>query len=414
MKELIPLVLKMRSHKLSEQLKTLSFASATIIILLSTLFFALNGIHSGWYLLFWLVSVCLVFFYQYAFLKRMSIAPTQRIIKHIESLLQYPTEDTIKETNEWTHIRHLTDRLADHAIESQAYVDGLSDLSRQLKVDIDKLSSDSESLEQSLNEATDYASMLWTVGEEMNQDALGIVETSKSSSMLSKRGIEYVELSKLSMMEIQNTGQSILTSNDKLTNYVNEVNEIISMVSDIASQSKILATNASIQAAKAGKAGRGFNVVAKEVKTLSVTSKQATRRAAEIIKNIRFAISEMQSHVSNGTVQTRRGTDVLKETGVIISRLGKIISEVSEVAEIISLSANEQTIGLKNMNQTISLLHKQALHQKNALYSHKGDRTFEELNEASLNLLQRSVQYTTQSDKNDSQQMKGGPGGKNN
>lgn len=328
--------------------------------------------------------------------------PTQSLITHIESLQQHPIEETKQETNEWTHIRYLVDRLADHVIDSQAYISRLANFSHRLKLEIDRLSNDSEVLEQSLSEATGDTFLLRSVGEEMNQDALSIVEISKSSSDLSKQGIEYVELSKRSMTEIQDTGQSILTSNDKVTNYVNEVNEIISMVSDIASQSKLLAINASIQAAKAGQAGRGFNVVAKEVKTLSVTSKQATRRAAEIIKNIHLSISEMQSYVSNGTTQTRRGTGVLKETGKIFSHMSKTIAEISEAAEIISLSANEQTMGLKNINQAISLLHQQTQHQTHTLLSHKADRIFEELDAASLKSLDHSVQHTTESERNES------------
>ena len=389
MKRLTKYLPKWFTETVDRQLGIFTIAGAVIDFLFGLVFFLVAG-EAGWvWLLLWMVVTCGIFYFYFLFIMRTVIEPFREIVTKIDAFQPVDMEEGAKvEADELTRIALFFNRISTFIVETQKCYDTLVGSTSRVSSELEILIKESSVLEQSLGAAITDASNLKMVGEEMSQDAVNIVEVSKSSSNLSQKGVDFVTMSKNAMLNIRDAEASVLESNTKVNTYVNEVNEIISMVSDIASQSQLLAVNASIQAAKAGNAGRGFNIVAKEVKTLSLKSKQATQRAAEIIKNIRSAMSEMQNHVSEGNSRTRRGTDILEETGEIIAQLGAIISEISDVAYMISVSANEQTISLGDFNKTVAKLHAMSLDHRQGLLKRRDANLLREILAVSGELIQ--------------------------
>lgn len=395
--QLLKYLTKCYTIGLERRFLILTIATAVVVALFGLSFFLVAGVEGQLSLFLWIISVFVAFALHFFMTKRILVAPVRKILTKMEALHPMDERESAEEgTDESRRIGSTADQVSNHVIEIKERYDALSIHKEQVDSEFDRLLQQSARLEQSLRNATEDASNLKLVGEEMNRDAENIVEVAKSSFELSRQGVDHVEMSKKAMMEINESERSILESNSKVNVNLKEVNEIISMVSDVASQSKLLAINASIEAAKAGDAGRGFSVVAREMKSLSIKSKQATTRASEIIKNIRSAISEMQGYVSEGNKRTRRGTEILDETEEIISRLGSIISEISEAAYIISVSANEQSIGLDTVDTTIADLHKTALaHQDDLKRCENGDLLGDVL-AASGKLMQDILQGETQ------------------
>lgn len=118
-----------------------------------------------------------------------------------------------------------------------------------------------------------------------------------------------------------------------LSTSAERIGDVIKMINDIASQTNLLALNATIEAARAGEAGRGFSVVANEVKTLATQTARAT-------EEIGSQISQMQS-ATQDAVQA-------------IAAIGRTIEEVSKIAVVISGAVEEQSAATREVTMNIS------------------------------------------------------------
>jgi methyl-accepting chemotaxis protein len=118
-----------------------------------------------------------------------------------------------------------------------------------------------------------------------------------------------------------------------------EINKIIGVIDEIAFQTNLLALNAGVEAARAGDAGRGFVVVASEVRALA-------QRSAEAAKEIKGLIS------ASGN-QVKAGSKLVGETGEVIARIGEQVQRINTIIAEIAGSATEQAHGLRGISQAM-------------------------------------------------------------
>lgn len=118
-----------------------------------------------------------------------------------------------------------------------------------------------------------------------------------------------------------------------------EINKIIGVIDGISFQTNLLALNAGVEAARAGDAGRGFVVVASEVRALA----QRSAEAAKEIKNL----------ISTSGNQVKTGAKLVGETGEAINRIGRQIERINSIIVEIAGSATEQAHGLRGINQAM-------------------------------------------------------------
>ena len=140
---------------------------------------------------------------------------------------------------------------------------------------------------------------------------------------------------------------------NRLSEQAQAVSEIVTTVSDLAEQSNLLSVNASIEAAKAGDQGKGFTVVAQEVKSLAGQSKQAVSQARAILGEIQKAgaVAVQAVDHSRGALEAARRQAV--ESGETIHALAESVSEAAQSAQQISASSRQQLAGMEQIGQAI-------------------------------------------------------------
>lgn len=158
-------------------------------------------------------------------------------------------------------------------------------------------------------------------------------EAAKESSTNVKLGIKSVDATVTSMGNIQVQVQKSADSVRELGEKGQQIGEIVQTIEDIAQQTNLLALNAAIEAARAGEQGKGFAVVADEVRKLAERSAQATQEIAQLIASVRDGVDQAVRAMEASTAEVQEGASRSKEAGEALSQIIVATDKVNKATE---------------------------------------------------------------------------------
>ena len=186
-----------------------------------------------------------------------------------------------------------------------------------------------------------------------SQKARYVSDNAEKAMQAAKIGREAVGDTVTSVNHIQEQIESIAETIVKLSEQGHTIGEIAATVTDIAEQVNLLSVNAAIEAAKAGEQGKGFTVVAQEIKSLAEQSKQATAQVRTILNDIQRGISAAVMVTEQGSKAADAGVKQAAESGQSIKILADSMGEATQAAAQIAASSQQQTAG---MDQVVSAM----------------------------------------------------------
>ena len=148
------------------------------------------------------------------------------------------------------------------------------------------------------------------------------------------------------MERIRQQMEAIAASMGRLSEHSQTIGQIIATVEDLAVQSNLLAVNAAIDAAKAGEHGKGFGVVAQEVKSLAAQSRQATGEVRTILGDIQTATASAVTATQQGGQAVEAGSRQTEVASESIQALSGSINEAAQAATQIAASSQQQLVGV--------------------------------------------------------------------
>lgn len=211
----------------------------------------------------------------------------------------------------------------------------------------------SEETATATSETTTTAEEVRQTAQVSSQKAKYVSENVQKTAQVSQSGRKSLEESIEVMNRIRQQMESIAESIVEFSEQSKSIGEIIATVNNLAEQSNLLAVNAAIEAAKAGEQGKGFVVVAQEVKTLAEQSKQATAQVRTILNDIQKATNVTVMATEQGSKAVESGVKQSVEAGESIRMLGDSITEAAQAAVQIAASSQQQMVG---MNQITSAM----------------------------------------------------------
>lgn len=177
----------------------------------------------------------------------------------------------------------------------------------------------------------------------LNNQAQAVSEATEHMKDATVVGNQSVQQSSKVMLTIEETMANTSSAVQSLGEKSYEITSIINTITGIAEQTNLLALNAAIEAARAGEHGRGFAVVADEVRKLAEQSQNAAKEVTKIVTSIQMQVSEIVAQNHEGVESVIRGVEVSNET---ISALSKIMEQTESTIEVINemVTHIEQTL----------------------------------------------------------------------
>lgn len=190
--------------------------------------------------------------------------------------------------------------------------------------------------------------------DESSNLAQEVAETARRADEVGQSGRKAIEDTRESMdtvqQHVESTSDNILT----LAERAQAIGEIIATVNDIAEQTNVLALNAAVEASRAGESGKGFSVVAAEVKSLAQQAKNATQQVRNILGEIQQATTKAVFSTEQGTKSAQEASDVVVSAERTIEELGTMVSQAAHAASQIVAAFRQQSA---NMSQVTDSMH---------------------------------------------------------
>jgi methyl-accepting chemotaxis protein len=198
---------------------------------------------------------------------------------------------------------------------------------------------------------------------QVQEQARSLTVVAKQSAEASYSGQAAIHQAITGMSQIREQVSAIAGTILSLAQYTQRIDDIIASVSEIATQSNLLALNASIEAARAGVHGRGFAVVADEVRALSAGSTQAARQVRAILGEVQAAMKETIRATEEGLQSVDAGVSQTQEADTVMVQLAEHIATSYKAVNRIYEIIRQQVDGLEEIS--ISMERIERVTQKN-------------------------------------------------
>lgn len=277
-------------------------------------------------------------------------------------------------------------------IELVSSISQLSSTSSEMSATASQLQSLSTESAASITETASTVEEVKQTAQISMDRAKDVFEAAQVNLNVSKEGLKFLEIMAGNIRNIKeqmdHIAQSILSLNDQSQT----ISEIISAVDDIAEQSNLLAVNASIEAAKAGEHGRGFTVVAQEIKTLADQSKQSTKQVRKILGDIQKATGTAVMATEQGNKAADAGVSSSAEVERAIKNLSETIAEATQLSQQITAANQQQYAGIDQV--TIAMENIKEASTQNVQAARNLEQSGQDLKDLSLRLKALVDMYT--------------------
>jgi len=268
---------------------------------------------------------------------------------------------------------------------------GVSSAASRLASSTQQLSASAQEQSRGADQQKDQTQQVATAMQEMSstvsqisENATRAAEAARNASDMAQQGGKIVEET---LTRMRNIAESVGSSSRRVSSLgqrSDQIGQIVGVIDDIADQTNLLALNAAIEAARAGEQGRGFAVVADEVRKLAERTGKATKEIAVMIRSIQDETRSAVSSMESGVNQVQAGVETTTLAGSALFDIIKSGEKVTEMITQIAAAATQQSAASQQIDALIDEIGKVTL--ENAEGSRQSAAACQELSTLALDL----------------------------
>ena len=236
-----------------------------------------------------------------------------------------------------------------------------SDISQRVATSVTQLAASVDQVNHGTDIQRDRMSETATAMEEMNATVLEVAQNAASAAQSATEardnaqvGADGVRAAVVSFDGIKTQILDLNASMGELGEQAISIGNIMDVVTDIADQTNLLALNAAIEAARAGEAGRGFAVVADEVRKLAEKTMAATKEVGDAVQKIQMQARDNIKAVETSVEDIVKSTEAANESGQFMTQIVTIVGETAGQVESIATASEEQSAASEEINQAVA------------------------------------------------------------
>lgn len=223
-----------------------------------------------------------------------------------------------------------------------------------------ELSASAVQMSKGSDEQAQRSTQVATASEEMSQTVIDVARNTSNIAMsgeetveVAKKGKEVVDMAVREVQEIASTVDASATMVRSLGELSKQIGAIVNVINEIADQTNLLALNAAIEAARAGEHGRGFAVVADEVKKLAERTGNSTAEIADMIGNIQKEVNRAVDAMEDVKTKVSSGTELSEQAGVALNEIVKKVDDLQLMVQQIASATEEMTATSEGISKDI-------------------------------------------------------------
>ena len=308
------------------------------------------------------------------YVKRGITVPLQKIVKEMDTMADGDltlNDIHVKTKDEIGALANAFNKMKDNfqkmIVNIQSNTVELSNSSNELSNSTDAISQMGENV---ANRTQETATMANNMKAAARDSATGIEETARGLQLIAEEtqtvhqnaaqmrdtaenGLGTIEAAQTQMEVIERSTLLVADLSHNLTKQTQEIGNISKLISDITEQTNLLALNAAIEAARAGEHGKGFAVVADEVRKLAEQSKQSASQIGDLTVTIQTDTKNVELAANNGLASVRDGVTIIQEAGEAFDSIHQNILTVTEGIEHISATSQQISASSEEVSASV-------------------------------------------------------------
>jgi methyl-accepting chemotaxis protein len=281
------------------------------------------------------------------------VAKFQHIVETLDlsQRVEVKSDDEIGQLGSW--FNKLVGKMHDVISEVAGASSEVAAASTEIAASAEQIASGASEQSQQITQVSSAVEEMSASVVEVARKSADAANSANESGRIATEGGDVVDQTITGMRSINDAVSSSAQSVQELGKRGEQIGEVITVINDIADQTNLLALNAAIEAARAGEHGRGFAVVADEVRKLADRTTKATEEIAGSIQAIQDETTIAVQKMNNGTDEVTTGVEKAEKAGEALKQIVASAQDVSAMVQSIAAAAEEQSAASEEVSRNI-------------------------------------------------------------